>query len=106
MNETTVLILLSVILAVVFIAALFLLASRIADQLEAIGNREGLVGDRAGTSLLAKIAFGVRAIETETSHLGPQATMLNENLEQVAEGLTALRDEVTAIGAAVQKQKG
>ncbi|MEO6595459.1 MAG: hypothetical protein ABIP94_11965 [Planctomycetota bacterium] len=106
MNETTWLMLASVVLAVVLIAALALLAGRIASELEAIGNSESLKSGLGGTSLLAKIAFGVRAIETETSHLGPQATQLNTNLEHVAKGLTDLRDSATALADVVGKQKG
>lgn len=106
MSEPTLLMLLSVALAVVLLLALALLAGRIADELEAIGSRESMDGAGGGMSLLAKIAMGVRAIETETSHLGPRTHALNEKLERVAGGLTALHDQVSAIAAAVDKQEG
>lgn len=59
-------------LAVALIYYLF----RIVTALERIGGM--------GDSYLAKIRFGVRAIEKQTSHLAPEVTRLNQSLVTLA----------------------
>lgn len=48
-----------------------------------------------GTSYLAKLRLGLRAIETETGHLPVQVTKLNITLSHIAEGLTAVDEELS-----------
>ena len=55
---------------------------RINIVLESIGG--------AGESYLAKLRLGLRAIERETSHLPMAAPVLNEDLESIGGGLTAV----------------
>ncbi len=74
--------LLSALQVLVFVGALVAFLQRIVKALESIGGTP--------TSYLAKISFGVRAIEKETSHLGPQVTQLNG-------GLTALGDKLGVV---------
>ena len=59
-----------------FAGALIAFLGRIVAQLERIGG--------SPASSLAKVSFGVRAIEKETSHLAPQVTELNKNLTALA----------------------
>lgn len=96
----------SALVAVVFLVALAYFASRIAATLEAIGDREPSGGERIGSmpSFLARIAFGVSAIEKQVSHLLPEAERLNENLEDLAGSLVAIRDTVTATLEAAGRQ--
>ncbi len=74
--------LLSALQVLAFVGALVAFLQRIAATLERIGG--------VPTSYLAKISFGVRAIEKETSHLAPQVTQLNV-------GLSALRDKLGGV---------
>ena len=62
-----------------FAGALLYFLHRIVNALERIGGTP--------TSSLAKIAFGVRAIEQETSHLAPEVTQLNGGLTLLGEKL-------------------
>lgn len=52
---------------------------RIIRELEAIGGKPN--------SRLAKIRFGLRAIETETGRLAPEVTTLNGGLATLAQAL-------------------
>ncbi len=97
---------LSAVAVVAFLLVLAELAIRIASTLESIGNREPSIGHQGHMSFLSKISLGVRAIEGETSQLPPQATELNQNLQPLAAGLIAVRDELASIRERVQKQKG
>ncbi len=108
LDDPFVLTVVSVVVAVVYIVVLFLFGRSIGDVLEAIGNREPSTSNRGGKqrSVLAKIWFGVRAIETQVGALPPQATRLNVQLGDLAGGLTAIRDSATGILAAAQRQKG
>lgn len=50
---------------------------------------------RRTSTLLGKVAFGVRAIETQTNVIGPSVLTVNDQLEGIAvalEDLTALAD--------------
>lgn len=84
-----------VILMIVTIVAVLLLVyvlikylSEIADLLRSIG------GD--GSSYLAKLRLGLRAIETETGHLPTNVIRLNETLTNTAGGLKAVDDGLVA----------
>jgi len=83
---------------VVLFAALAVYLIRIATTLEAIGGEP--------TSYLAKITFGVRAIEQETAALAPEVTRLNEGLTVAAEGLGSIRRRMHAVLAALDRQEG
>ena len=47
---------------------------------------------RRTSALLGKVAFGVRAIETQTKVIGPSVVKVNEQLAGVAEALADLTD--------------
>lgn len=61
---------------------------RIVDALDSIGG--------APTSSLAKIRFGLRAIETETAGLRPQVTRLNEGFTALDRGLREVDRDLSA----------
>jgi hypothetical protein len=61
------------IVALVGVLAYFL--NRIARQLTSISDT------------LGKVAFGVRAVETQCAHIGPAADRLNRELTEAAAGL-------------------
>jgi hypothetical protein len=61
---------------------------RIIAALEAIGGTP--------TSYLAKIRFGLRAIESETGHLAPQVTALTEGLRALDRGLREVERDLAA----------
>ncbi len=73
---------LSALQVLAFVGALIAFLGRIVAALERIGG--------SPSSSLAKVSFGVRAIEKETSHLGPQVTQLNQ-------GLIALGGKLTVV---------
>lgn len=83
---------------VILFGALAVYLIRIATTLEAIGGEP--------TSYLAKIAFGVRAIEQETAALAPEVTRLNEGLAAAAGGLDSIRGRMDDILAALGRQEG
>ncbi len=88
------------LLALGFLLALAFFTTRIATLLESIGG-----GDQ-GRSSLGKITWGVRAIETETSHIPTQVTQLNGALTIVAERLKQIDDGLAAVaGAAVTQPR-
>ena len=62
---------------VLFVAVLGYFLHRIAGQLRSIAAN------------LAKITFGVRAVETQCAVIGPAADRINDNLAQAAAGLHA-----------------
>lgn len=97
---------LTMLAAVVLLVALVYFAANIADTLEAIGSRELSSTNRGGEprSLLSRIWFGVRAIDVQVAALVPQATKLNENLEQLAGGMTALKGALKGALDAVEEQ--
>src|SRR5438128_2122068 len=70
---------LSALEVLAFAGALVYFLNRISTVLERIGGNPD--------SDLAKISFGVRAIEKETSHLAPQVTQLNQGLKTLADKL-------------------
>ncbi len=86
---------LSALQVLALVAALVAYLQRIVQGLERIGG--------APTSYLAKVSFGVRAIEKETSHLAPQVTQLNQGLTTLGAKLSVvdehLRSTATALTA-------
>ncbi len=69
-----------------------LVAASIAEVLALVGVLAGYLVVIARSlahvsATLAKVSFGVRAIETQTAPIGPALTATNESLEQVAQRL-------------------
>lgn len=75
--------------ALVFLAVLAWGLVRICALLDAIGGTP--------TSYLAKLRFGLRAIDKECSHLAPQVTRINAGLQGIAGGLGAVQAELGAV---------
>jgi hypothetical protein len=91
--------LLSIVAVVLLVGTLIFFLVRIISVLDRVGGKP--------TSYLAKIRMGVRAIEVETGHLPVQATMLNEQLGQIAAGLAAVDAALVATaGAAAAQPRG
>lgn len=95
---TVVLTALSALAVLLLFAALAVYLLLIIRELEAIGG--------APTSYLAKIRFGVRAIEQETSALAPQVTKLNQGLAAVAGGLKEIDRSLASVVEALKRQEG
>ncbi len=74
------------VLALVAVLVLFL--TRIVATLDSISGEPS--GYSSRQSYVGKIAFGVRAIEMQTSHLGPEVTQLNAGLSAAADGLRSI----------------
>ncbi len=74
------------VLALVAVLVLFL--TRIVATLDSISGEPS--GYSSRQSYVGKIAFGVRAIEMQTSHLGPEVTQLNTGLSAAADGLASI----------------
>ena len=51
---------------------------------------------RRTSALLAKVSFGVRAIETQTDVIGPSVVKVNDQLTGIANALADLTDLATA----------
>lgn len=88
---------LTAIAVLILVVALVAYLVLIGDGLLDVGGLE--------TSYLAKINFGVRAIEKETAALTPQVTQLNEGLTAVAAGLRAIDQSLVATIEAVSRQE-
>lgn len=87
----------SALVVVVFFGTLVVYLVLIARTLEAIGG--------SPDSFLAKLRLGLRAIETETSHLPVEVTKLNEGLTAVAAGLQQVdKHLIGTIEAVVQQE--
>ena len=69
----------------------------IASALERIGGTPD--------SYLAKLSFGLRAIEKETSHLAPQVTQLNQGLEALASELSTSDEHLESVAEALAEEK-
>lgn len=97
---------LSALAVVTLFAALVLYLVKIIEILDSIGG-ETPRGYSNRSSYLSKIAFGVRAIERQTDHLGPEVTRLNESLGRAAEGLRSIDGHlVGTIEAVGQQERG
>jgi predicted PurR-regulated permease PerM len=91
------LMLLTILLVLILVGALFVLVGNINKLLMSIG------GD--GNSFLAKLRLGLRAIETETSHLPGQVTQLNKTLSDTGAGLKVVNKNLEGTIDAALKQK-
>jgi hypothetical protein len=96
---------LSALAVVALFGALVFYLIQIIQALESIGG-ETPRGYSSESSYLSKIAFGVRAIEQQTGHLGPEVTRLNESLSQAAEGLRSIDDHLGKTIEAAGRQEG
>jgi len=94
----------SVLLMIITILAVLLLVYVLVHYLRAIIKLLTSIGGD-GTSYLAKLRLGLRAIETETGHLPTQVTKLNGGLTEVAGGLKVVDEELEASIDAALKQK-
>ena len=88
---------LTALLVIAFFLVLAVALVKIGSVLRSIGGTP--------TSFLAKLRLGLRAIEQETSHLGPQVTAINAGLTQIAGGLAAVDQSLVGTINAVQRQK-
>src|SRR3979490_2742732 len=86
------------------LAVLALVAVLVAYLVGIIAVLERIGG--SPTSLLARIRLGVRAIEMETSAIGPEVTQLKASLAAIAGGLRAVDDQLAGTVAAVATQGG
>lgn len=93
----TLLALLSALVVVLFFGVVAVYLLLIARTLEAIGGEPD--------SLLAKLRWGLRAIEQETSHLPREVTQLNETMTALGQGLTAVEGHLAGTAAAVGQQR-
>ncbi len=89
---------LSALEVLAFVGALIAFLVRIVETLERIGG--------APVSFLAKVSFGVRAIEKETSHLAPQVTQLNTGLTTLAGKLGVVEGHLGAVAERLSGEKG
>ena len=89
--------LLSAALVLVFFVVLAYALMKISVALERVGGKP--------TSYLAKLRVGLRAIEKETSHLGPNVIQVNAGLSQIAGGLVSVDKHLVGTIAAVVKQE-
>lgn len=94
---------LSLVVIAAFVAVLVIGLVKINEVLESIGGER--VGYSGKLSDLGLIAFGVRAIEQQTSHLGPALTDLNQNLVRASEGLRQVESNLTGTLEAVERQR-
>ena len=99
-----------IILTLVTVVAILALSAtliyflvQIVETLESIGGDAQAYGKRL--SYLGKIAFGVRAIEQQTGHLGPEVSRLNQGLARASEGLQSIDGHLTGTIEAVVRQE-
>ncbi len=95
---------LSALAVVTLFAALVFYLVKIIEVLDSIGG-ETPSEYSFRSSYLSKIGFGVRAIERQTDHLGPEVTRLNESLSQAAEGLRSIDGHLVGTIEAVGRQE-
>lgn len=103
MSTWTLLTLISAIGAAALFIALVAYLWVIAMELEAIGGKGKKYGEPA--SDLSRIRLGVRAIETHTGWLRPQAGRLNAGLSDIRDGLRAIDSNLASVIASVSKQE-
>lgn len=87
----------SALVVVAFFTVLIWYLIQIAQVLEAIGGRDD--------SFLAKLAFGLRAIQQETAYLPTEVARLNTALSEVAGGLQQVDERLAGTIEAVGKQE-
>lgn len=103
---TVLLMVLTVLAVLLLFGALVFYLVKIIAALESIGG-ETPRGYSSRSSYLSKITFGLRAIEQQTGHLGPEVTRLNENLGKASGGLKSIDGHlVGTIEAAVRQGEG
>ena len=95
---------LSALAVVVLFGALVFYLVKIIEVLDSIGGETPRRYSSRG-SYLSLISFGVRAIERQTDHLGPEVTRLNESLAQAAEGLRSIDGHLVGTIEAVGRQE-
>ncbi len=94
----TLLMALSALAILLFVAVLVGYVLAILGVLEAIGG--------SPSSLLAKLRLGLRAIETETGHLPPLLGKLNGDLTETARGLRSVEAHLEKTIEAALAQEG
>jgi uncharacterized membrane protein len=85
---TTLLVILTVLLVLIIVGALATYLVVISASLTRTSQN------------LAKVTFGVRAIETQCSSIGPSVTRANEQLTVIAGALSGLVDKAEQLGGA------
>ncbi len=90
--------LISVIAASALFIALAVFLVLILEELNAIGG--------VGTSFLAKIRLGLRAIEVETGHIPKEVTKLNAGLSAVRDGLIVVDGNLAQLATHIHRQEG
>lgn len=98
-----VLTLVTVVAILALVATLVYYLAQINATLESIGGDAQEYGKKL--SYLGKIVFGVRAIEQQTSHLGPEVTRLNQSLARADEGLKSIDGHLVGTIEAVSRQE-
>jgi hypothetical protein len=91
-------------LAVASVAGAAALFIALAIFLVLILRQLGAVGGH-GTSYLAKIRLGLRAIEIETGHIPKEVTKLNGGLVAIRNGLTAVDGNLGRLGTGLMRQE-
>ncbi len=86
----TLLIALTVLEILLIIAVLAVYLSAIARRLESVA------------ASLAKVAFGMRAIESQTASIGPSVTRLNEELEAIVGALPGIAQKAERLADRAQ----
>lgn len=104
MNTFTILAAASVLGAWALFIALALFLRQICMALEDIGGPATRF--YGPTNFLGKIRLGVRAIETQTSAIGPAVTTLNGGLSAVRDGLKAIDHNLAGVIDAASQQTG
>ena len=90
------------LISVVAVSALFI---ALAAFLVLILNELNMIGG-IGTSFLAKIRLGLRAIEVETANIPREVTRLNAGLSAVRDGLAVVDGNLGQLVSSVQRQEG
>ena len=88
--------LISVIAASALFIALAVFLVLILNELNPVGG--------IGTSFLAKIRLGLRAIEVETGHIPKHVTKLNAGLSAVRDGLIVVDGNLAQLSTCIQRQ--
>ena len=90
------------LISVIAVSALFI---ALAVFLVLILNELNPIGG-IGTSFLAKIRLGLRAIEVETGHIPREVTKLNAGLSAVRDGLIVVDGNLAQLANNIQRQEG
>ncbi|HXG90475.1 MAG TPA: hypothetical protein VNJ02_19275 [Vicinamibacterales bacterium] len=97
MNTLTILAIASVVAVSALFIALAVFLILILRQLVPIGGK--------GTSFLAKIRLGLRAIEMETGNIPTEVTQLNGGLTAIRDGLMVVDGNLARLGAGIARQE-